>query len=311
MQLFDLHCDTLYRAATEKECLTDNHFHISFKKAQTIRPWIQCMAVWIPDTMRGEQAFLFVLQCAEMLEQQLKCTGGQIRKIETGREIKKVQEASAAGIVLTVEGGAALAGKLQNIKKLRALGVRMMTLTWNGENELGYGCLAPGKGGLKPFGRAALQEMEKNGVVADLSHASEHLFYDVAETAKRPFVASHSNARRICNHPRNLTDEQFCMIRDKGGIVGINFCRSFLRADENAGFADILSHIEHFLSLGGENTVCIGSDFDGTDMPDGIKGIADMEGLYTYFLRHNYRETLLRKVFFENAAQFCENFDKL
>ena len=78
MQLFDLHCDTLYRAATEKECLTDNHFHISFKKAQTIRPWIQCMAVWIPDTMRGEQAFLFVLQCAEMLEQQLKCAHQQV-----------------------------------------------------------------------------------------------------------------------------------------------------------------------------------------------------------------------------------------
>ena len=222
-----------------------------------------------------------------------------------------MQESSAAGIILTIEGGAALAGKLENIKKLRAVGVRMMTLTWNGENELGYGCLATGSGGLKPFGRVALQEMEKNGVVADLSHASERLFYDVAETAGRPFIASHSNARRICNHPRNLTDAQFCIIRDRGGIVGINFCRSFLRADENAGFADILSHTEHFLSLGGENTVCIGSDFDGTDMPDGIKGIADVEALYTYFLRHNYRETLLRKIFFENAAQFCENFDKL
>ena len=311
MQLFDLHCDTLYRAATEKERLTENSFHVSFKKAQSIRPWIQCMAVWIPDTMRGDQAFHFVLQCAEILETELERTGDRIQKIQTGKEIRKVQESSAAGIILTIEGCAALAGKLENIKKLRAVGVRMMTLTWNGENELGYGCLATGRGGLKPFGRVALQEMEKNGVVADLSHASERLFYDVAETAGRPFIASHSNARRICNHPRNLTDAQFCIIRDRGGIVGINFCRSFLRADENAGFADILSHTEHFLSLGGENTVCIGSDFDGTDMPDGIKGIADVEALYTYFLRHNYRETLLRKIFFENAAQFCENFDKL
>ena len=182
------------------------------------------------------------------------------------------------------------------------LGVRMMTLTWNGENELGGG--ADTALGLTPFGREALKEMERLSIVADVSHASDALFYDVAEIAEKPIVASHSNARAVCPHRRNLTDRQFQILRDKGGLVGLNFCVHFLREDSNAHFEDLLRHADHFWSLGGETTLCLGSDYDGTDVPPELDGIEKMQDLYELFLKHNYKESLVNSLFFDNASKF-------
>ena len=111
-------------------------------------------------------------------------------------------------------------------------------------------CRAPGT--LTAFGREAVREMERLSIAIDLSHASERLFYAVAEQTSGPLVASHSDSRTLCSHPRNLTDEQFCLIRDRGGLVGLNFCPDFLRNGGNAGIEDLYRHAEHFLSLGGE-----------------------------------------------------------
>ena len=178
----------------------------------------------------------------------------------------------------------------------------MMTLTWNGENELGGG--ADTALGLTPFGREALKEMERLSIVADVSHASDALFYDVAEIAEKPIVASHSNARAVCPHRRNLTDRQFQILRDKGGLVGLNFCVHFLREDSNAHFEDLLRHADHFWSLGGETTLCLGSDYDGTDVPPELAGIEKMQDLYELFLKHNYKESLVNSLFFDNASKF-------
>ena len=116
-----------------------------------------------------------------------------------------------------------LGGRLERVQDLKDRGVAMLTLTWNGENELGRGVLSPGDTGLTPFGRRAVRALERAGIVVDVSHASPELFWDVAELAERPIVASHSNAKAVCGHPRNLTKEQFLAIRDRGGLVGLNF----------------------------------------------------------------------------------------
>lgn len=307
--LLDLHCDTLYRAYTEKSTLFNDSFHISMNKADMLSPYIQCLAVWIPDEYRGEAARSLFGGCLDKLREQLE--GTDIVWCRTADDIMKTAQAGKKGIVLTVESGAVLAGELYNIAMLKEAGVRMMTLTWNGCNELGDGVGVENAGGLSPFGKKALAEMEKNDIIADVSHASERLFYDVAELSTRPFAASHSDSKSVCPHRRNLTDEQFGIIRDKKGIVGLNFCRDFLNINgTNAKMYDIIKNAEHFLSLGGEKTVAVGGDFDGADIPSDMTGIESMAALYEMFLHHNYNETLVRDIFFNNAAEFFCRYEQ-
>lgn len=211
--------------------------------------------------------------------------------------------------MLTVEGGAVLGGKLENVDYLAKCGVKIMTLTWNGNCELGDGIGVEGAKGLTDFGKSVVAKMEHNSIAVDVSHSSVPMFYDVAELSTRPFCATHSNSKQICPHRRNLTDEQFSIIRDKGGIVGLNLSRGFLREDEDkACMLDVLRHAEHFLSLGGEKTLAIGTDFDGTDIPIDMTGIESMNKLYELFLKHNYNEKLLEDIFFNNARNFLLRF---
>lgn len=303
MRLFDLHCDTLYRAVFENGGLFNNDFHISFDKTDGIEPYIQCMAVWIPDEFRNKNAIQLFENCRKKLNDELKNT--DIKIIRSKDDISKLETQKGRGVMLTVEGGAVLGGRLENVAYLAECGVKIMTLTWNGACELGDGIGVENARGLTDFGKAVVGSMEQNGIIVDISHASVPMFYDVAELSTKPFCATHSNSKRICSHRRNLTDEQFSIIKDKGGIVGLNLSRGFLREDEEkACMTDVLKHAEHFLSLGGEKNLAIGTDFDGTDIPIDMTGIESMNKLYELFLKHNYNEKLLEDIFFNNARDF-------
>ena len=307
MKLFDLHCDTLYRAFFENGGLFNNDFHISFDKTDGIEPYIQCMAVWVPDEFRNKNAMQLFENCRKKLNDELKDTN--IKIIRSHNDIIEVESKKSKGVVLTVEGGAVLGGKLENVDYLTECGVKIMTLTWNGNCELGDGIGVEGAKGLTDFGKSVVAKMEQNGIVVDVSHSSVPMFYDVAELSTKPFCATHSNSKQICPHRRNLTDEQFSIIKDKGGIVGLNLSRGFLREDEDkACMLDVLRHAEHFLSLGGEKTLAIGTDFDGTDIPIDMTGIESMKKLYELFLKHNYNEKLLEDIFFNNARNFLLRF---
>lgn len=307
MKLFDLHCDTLYRAFFENGGLFNNDFHISFDKTDDIEPYIQCMAVWVPDEFRNKNAIQLFENCRKKLNDELKDTN--IKIIYSQDDIIEIESKKGKGVVLTVEGGAVLGGKLENVDHLAKCGVKIMTLTWNGNCELGDGIGVEGAKGLTDFGKSVVAKMEQNGIIVDVSHSSVPMFYDVAELSTRPFCATHSNSKQICPHRRNLTDEQFSIIKDKGGIVGLNLSRGFLREDEDkACMLDVLRHAEHFLSLGGEKTLAIGTDFDGTDIPIDMTGIESMNKLYELFLKHNYNEKLLEDIFFNNARNFLLRF---
>ena len=307
MKLFDLHCDTLYRAFFENGGLFNNDFHISFDRIDSIEPYIQCMAIWVPDEFRNKNAIQLFENCRKKLNDELKDTN--IKIIYSQDDIIEIETKKGKGVVLTVEGGAVLGGKLENVDHLAKCGVKIMTLTWNGNCELGDGIGVEGAKGLTDFGKSVVAKMEQNGIIVDVSHSSVPMFYDVAELSTRPFCATHSNSKQICPHRRNLTDEQFSIIKDKGGIVGLNLSRGFLREDEDkACMLDVLRHAEHFLSLGGEKTLAIGTDFDGTDIPIDMTGIESMNKLYELFLKHNYNEKLLEDIFFNNARNFLLRF---
>lgn len=303
MHLFDLHCDTLYKAYTEKKSLLSNDCEISFERGKDLDKWIQCMAVWIPDEVRGESAVRLVENCYSFLQSELANTNGEVVQIDNVSDFK-----DKASVMLTIEGGAALGGRLENVKRFRDLGVRAMTLTWNGSCELGDGADVENSKGLTDFGRIAIEEMEKHSIAVDISHASDRLFFDVAEISTRPIIATHSNSRTVMPHRRNLTDEQFDIIKQSGGIVGINLHRHFLKID-NQSINDIIKHTEYFLSLGGENTLAIGTDFDGAEMINEIKSISDLHKIYNAFAKLNYSETLIDKLFFRNAYNFYQIFD--
>lgn len=304
MKLFDLHCDTLYRAYTENGSLFDDRFHISFRKSGGISPYIQCLAVWIPDEYRNASAMKLFEVCTGLLRRELQ--NSELVFCRTAEDLQAVSDNQRTGVVLTVEGGAVLGGQLENLRVLREAGVQMMTLTWNGANELGDGVGVENAKGLTAFGRQVVREMERLHMIVDVSHASEGLFRDVAEISTRPFVASHSDAKSICDHRRNLTDQQFCEIRDRGGLVGLNFCVDFLnKYATNAKMCDIIKNAEHFLSLGGEKILAMGGDFDGADIPADMRGIDSMPALYEMFLRH-YSEELVEDIFFGNAIRFFQ-----
>lgn len=302
MRLFDLHCDTLYEALMQKKPLMRNDLQLSFARGGCFSPWVQTLAVWIPDRLRGEAAFALFARAAEYLQQQL--SEMPARFCREPADFTCVQEEKGLGVMLAVEGGAVLGGKIENIEKLARRGVRMLTLTWNGPNELGGGALDEEKRGLTPFGRAALAEMERHGIVVDLSHACDRLFEDVLAASSRPVVATHSNPRAVCGHARNLTDAQFAAIAGRGGLVGLNFYPAFVTGGEDASFDDLYRHIEHFWALGGENILAIGSDFDGAQMPSCLQGVEALPAFYEFLLSKNIHESLVDRLFFGNAYDF-------
>lgn len=223
-------------------------------------------------------------------------------------QINPVQDADlleGVNALLTVEDGGAIEGSLQKLEVLYERGVRMMTLTWNYENEIGYPAFPDYEGllqgkrsfvereterGLKPFGFECVERMNDLNMIVDVSHGSDQLVRDVAAASKRPFVASHSGARSAFDCARNLTDEGIKLIADSGGVVGLYFCADFLSADSGReGQREALvRHARAMINAGGEDALAIGSDFDGIPenaymqnpavMPDFLSLLADEFG---------------------------------
>ncbi len=307
MRLFDLHCDTLYRAVTESGSLNYKKFEISVDKASYLDEWIQCFALWIPDDISSYNIQPLFNNAYNLMQKQC-----ELYNIKFCNEFSDINSSSKNKCFFTVENGRILQGDLENIKKLKECNVKILTLTWNDDNEIASGALSNSKFGLTGFGKLVVKELENNNIIIDVSHLSERAFYDVAEIATKHFIATHSNSKPITNHKRNLTDEQFEIIKSCGGIVGVNFHNSFLNnREDEASICDVIKHTEHFLSLGGENNLAIGTDFDGGKLPEDIKGIDTIGQIYNEFLRKNYSEALLDKIFFKNAYNLCQNFDNL
>ncbi len=307
MKYFDLHCDTITECWEQDQPLAENNLQLSLKARKSFFPWFQCFAAWIPDTLRGDAAvdrfkIIYRRLCAE-----IEKNADIMEQCVVPKDFAHAEREGKIGAVFTVEGAAALGGNLNNIALFSEFGVKAVTLTWNGENEIGSGAMAPSPHGLTAFGREAVRRLEESGIVLDVSHASDALFYDVAKLAHGPLIATHSNSRSLCCHPRNLTDDQFKVIRSTGGLVGLNFYPDFLCESGKASRKDILAHAEHFLSLGGEDTLAIGSDFDGASMPEDLPGVGAVKGLAEYFLAHGYSDFLVEKIFYENARKFFEN----
>ena len=304
MDLFDLHCDTAFECVSgEKEVsLCDGAGHISLKRGEYLDEWYQVFAVFMPDEYRGEKAIAHYNKVCGYIHRQADLFSDKLRIVTESEQLD--EKFCGCNAIISVEGGSALAGKIQRVRSLYDDGVRLITMTWNGANELADGIREEKGGGLTAFGFDVLEEMNRVGMAVDVSHLSDAGFYDVAENSTVPFVASHSNARRLCGNLRNLTDDMIDIISARGGLIGLNFYREFLRDDGNAHMSDIINHAEYMLSRGCENCLCLGSDFDGCEIALDMIGIESMAHLYESFLKLNYSEDLVRKIFSENAKKY-------
>lgn len=199
---------------------------------------------------------------------------------------------------LTIEGGEAIK-TIDDLEMFYDLGIRMVTLTWNFDNHIAgaNGSIT----GLTPFGKKMVKKMNELGMIVDLSHSSEKTFFDVCKITKKPIILSHSNSYTLCPHQRNITDAQFEEIKRLGGCVGINFYPPFLTEKKTADIYDIVSHIEYFLSLGGENNIGIGSDIDGIDtIAQGINSIKDVDKIFNILASKGVSDEIIKKIAYKN-----------
>lgn len=186
----------------------------------------------------------------------------------------------------------------------------MITLTWNYENTIGY----PNKDytftneGLKPFGIEVLKQMDELGIIIDVSHLSDGGFWDVLKYGTRPFVASHSNARSIMNHPRNLTDKMIKEMGNRDCIIGLNYYGAFLQENEESTFESICKHMDHIIKVGGEDILCLGSDFDGIDGSLPMTGCEDLNLLVNAMREFGFTDDIIAKICYKNALKFFETY---
>lgn len=310
----DLHADTISKLYEHEEQLASNNCAVDLNKLRISHYILQTFALFVKlDRQNPYQYFLTLLQ---KFEAEMKLNCHEIGLVKNYDDIINNFRNGRLSALLTLEEGGIIGDDLKKLVTLYERGVRLITLTWNFENSLGYPNshnnhypYAELNKGLKPFGIKAIQKMEELGIIIDVSHLSDKGFYDVYKNTTRPFVASHSNARAICEHPRNLTDEMIKLIVARKGLIGLNFCPFFLaNGAQESRIADMLLHLNHFKKLNALNYIALGSDFDGIS---GILEIKDASRVYQLVLAlrdEGYSEEEIRKICYKNALDFFKRY---
>lgn len=277
MKVVDMHCDTIgeiWKAekAGKTMSLRSNGLHIDLEKMKKGDYLLQNFAMFV-FLGRERDPLENVLEMIDVYYRQLEQNKDVIAPVFSYSDIEKNAAEGKMSALLTIEEGAVCKGNPFVLRNLYRQGVRMLTLTWNFENEIGYPNTIvkaddydPGrKYGLKPQGIELVREMNRLGMIVDVSHLGDDGFWDVVKYSDKPFVASHSNSRSLCGHTRNLTDDMIRALADKGGVTGINFCGDFLNPNGKSRIADMVRHMKHIVNVGGIGVLGLGTDYDGID----------------------------------------------
>ncbi len=265
--VLDAHCDTLLVLAEQGRTLhcESNIGHIDLPRLKKGGVNVQFFAAYIAPKYGEARGIERAMELINIFYKELAASKHCMNLVTTLDELYKTLQDGKIAAVLTIEGGEALGGKLYMLPIYYRLGVRCMTLTWNGRNSIADGVgERRSNGGLTSFGVSVVQEMNKLGMLVDISHLAEAGFWDVLSISDKPIIASHSNCAALCAHPRNLTDRQIIALAEKGGVIGTTLVPNFVSA-EKPTIEKYLDHIEHIANLVGPQYIGIGSDFDGTE----------------------------------------------
>ncbi|MCD7722337.1 MAG: dipeptidase [Clostridiales bacterium] len=309
MKYIDLHADTITMLKPGETLENNKSKMINIAELKKAGCLIQCFSAFVPTGY-------FPKICKSQLT--MKAYGAIVKKfnretaansmlvITSFADVMRCAAGAQTGAMLTIEDGGVLGHDICNIKKAYDDGVRLITLTWNHPNALGFPNSKNAnkmQKGLTEYGIEAVREMQRLGIIVDVSHLSDGGFWDVAKHSTRPFVASHSNARSITNHPRNLTDEMIKAVANSGGIIGLNFYGKFLNEQKVGKISDMVAHAKHIYKTGGEDVLALGSDFDGISGKLEISRPTDIEKLYRALKSENIPQTVIDKMWKDNALR--------
>lgn len=308
--LVDGHCDTLSKALDEKSDLENKEYCFNLVDANKKTPCIQMMAAYIAPKFvdNGIGGFNRAINILEQFKKDKD--KNEIINILNKEDLNKTVDEKKIGIILTIENGSAISGNIENIEKLYEKGIRVMSVTWNEDNDLGCGALTKNDEGLTKLGEEYIRKLEEKNIIIDVSHSSEKTFWDITKCTNRTIVATHSCVNSICNHPRNLKDEQIIEIANREGIIGICFASHFLNESGKSNVVDIINHIKYIKDLVGIDYIGLGSDFDGVDfddMPSDIRGIKDINKLEEKMKMEGFTEEEINKVMGENWLRVLRN----
>ena len=320
MKMIDLHCDTIIKLLFNKEkgMLLKNDFHVDINKLEEANSFVQFFAIFahpnfcLKDGVNATNQHELVIEMHERFLEELEYSKNKIGLVRNFEDIALNENNNTLSALLTIEGADSINGKIERIQEYYDMGIRLITLTWNFVNSLGYPNL-PSENmnkGLTDFGIKAIKKMNELGIIIDVSHLSDGGFWDVVKYSSKPFVASHSNSRHLSPHHRNLTDEMILAIANAKGVIGINYCPAFLTDDlesKEMTILDLVKHINYIKKVGGIDCISLGSDFDGISGKLEIENVGQSEKLLNVLKSHGYTREEIAKIWYKNALRVMEN----
>ena len=302
MNIIDLHCDALMKLQEAKGALRfadAKELETNKNRLQAGQVKVQCFAIFIEPDIKGDQKFQVALEQIDYFYKEVLGRNPDMVHIKAWSDFDRLK-LGQIGAMLTLEGVDAIGNDLAKLHILHQLGVRSVGLTWNQANLAADGAGEPRGGGLTVFGKEIVEFNNQHQILTDVSHLSDKGIWDVIELAKYP-IASHSNARALCEHPRNLTDEQAKAIFARGGLVHVVYNPPFIKERGEVIISDLVKHIDHFCGLGGVKQIGFGSDFDGiTTFVRDLNDASKSQNLINELLKHFKEE--------EVRGFACENF---
>lgn len=324
MKVVDMHCDTISAILDEQRKgknveLRSNDLNIDIEKMKKGDYLLQNFAMFV-NLQNVKHPLEECLSLIDCFYEELEKNKDSLSLVLNYDDIIKNSHDGKMSALLTIEEGGTSCSSLANLRIFHRLGVRMITLTWNYFNGIGYpnvnllngnkpNIRVPNeKDGLTPFGIDFIREMERLNMIIDVSHLSDAGFYDVVKYTKKPFVASHSNARGVTNHNRNMSDDMILKLADRGGVMGINFAGDFLEESDSeervrSKISNMVKHIRYIVDLAGIECVGLGSDFDGIYQDLELDNASKMPELEKALRKDGFSEGDIEKIFYKNVLR--------
>ena len=305
MKTADFHCDVLWRLLEDGSLnFSDDpqgKLDVTLPRLKRAGSVFQTFAVYVPERM--DKTMIPILRSIDLFHRKVLSAPG-MSWVRSAGDAGRLLDGTSTGALLSLEGADGLQGDMAMLRVLFHLGVRAVGLTWNHANWGADGVMEPRRGGLTAKGRDFVKECNNLGILLDVSHLSERGFWEMADVSEKPIIASHSNSRAVCPHPRNLTDEQLKAIIEMDGLIGITFVPQFVRTGGQVGVDGLLPHIERVCELGGEKQLMFGSDFDGIDTHiQGLSHPGELESLEETLVK-TYTAQQVESFFAGNAIRF-------
>ena len=305
--MIDLHCDTIMQLLDHPDSgdLYRNTWKIDIEKLQKAHSKVQDFALFI-NLGKTNDPYGRYEEMRNLCTTQIHLYGEHIQHVLSYQDVESVYESGKIGALMSIEEGGVLGGDLDKLKQAYQDGIRLITLTWNYPNGLGEPHCGEQHKKLTPKGIEFVEAMQDLGIIVDCSHLNDAGTEQLGDILDAPFVASHSNAREVTAHTRNLPDNLIKIIANKGGVIGLNFAQSFLGTSPVSRIEDIVKHGLYLINKGGEDVVALGTDFDGIKPNTEIKDASEMYRLYDAFKEAGLSVEQCEKLFWKNADRLLK-----